>query len=277
MIRWGLEELPPLLMGALRFLFVAFPAIFFVARPKLPFKWLFAYAITISFGQFALLFSAMYLGMPAGLASVVLQAQALFTLIFAMLFLGEHLRIVQCLSLGVALMGLVLLGSEVGGCMTILGFMLTIAAASTWGLGNIINRQIAQHHSVNLVSLVVWAGLIPPIPFMLMSLWFEGPELIVHSLNNMGWQSVGVLAYLSLIASVFGYGGWAYLLKHNPASQVAPLTLLVPGVGLLSAWLILGEQLTLVQILGICVLMLGLMINVFGGRLIQRWRFKTAH
>lgn len=271
-IHWGLEELPPLLLGGLRFLFVAFPAVLFLPRPNLPLRWLLAYALTISFGQFALLFSAIQLGMPAGLASVVLQIQAVFTLLMAMMFLSESLKMVQWIAISVALCGLVLLSIDTEQGMTLIGLILTLAAAFCWAAGNIISRKLIRFGDLNLVGLVVWAGLIPPIPFLAASYWLEGPELIISSLEQATMQSVWVLAYLALIASVFGYGVWAYLLKNNPASQVAPLTLFVPVTGLLSAWIFLDERLTTLQWLGICTVFAGLLLNSFGYLLWQRLR-----
>ena len=269
-IKWGLDGLPPMLLGALRFSLVAFPALLFVKPPQLPLKWLLAYGLTISFGQFVLLFSAMQVGMPAGLASLVLQAQAIFTLIFALIFLGEKWQPQQVWALLVASIGLAVLASQgqdnEAASMTIMGFMLTIAAAAAWGLGNIINRKIGQISSVNLLSLVVWSALIPPLPFLLLSYWLEGPELIVSSLSGIGLQSILAVVYLALVATIFGYSSWAYLLRNYPASQVAPLTLMVPVVGLISAWLLLGETLNSIQAGGIALVMLGLMINSFGSR-----------
>ena len=87
-IKIGLHDMPPMLLGALRFMLAAFPAILFIRRPQIPLRWLLAYGLTISLGQFAFLFYAMSVGMPAGLASLVLQSQAFFTLLFAALFLG---------------------------------------------------------------------------------------------------------------------------------------------------------------------------------------------
>ncbi len=270
-IKWGLDELPPMLLGALRFLLVAFPCVFFISPPKLPLKWILAYGFTISLGQFALLFSAMHLGMPAGLASLVLQAQAIFTLIFALIFLGERWKLQQVIALLIAAAGLTLLALQSpSSSMTLIGFILTIAAAASWGLGNIINRQIGQYGSVNLFSLVVWSALIPPIPFLLLSYWLEGPELMMHSLSNMGYQSMLAILYLAAIATLFGYSSWAYLLKHYPVSEVAPLTLLVPVVGLITAWILLGETLTAWQGVGIVLVMAGLLVNSFGHRLISR-------
>ncbi|TCK02566.1 EamA family transporter [Marinobacterium mangrovicola] len=267
-IRFGLDELPPMLLGALRFSLVAFPAILFFKPPKIPLKLLLAYGGFISLGQFAFLFSAMYFGMPAGLASLVLQSQMLFTMLFALLFLGERLHLPQLISLVVAVAGLFFLAEATPTAdMTLIGFLLTVAAAASWGMGNIVNRHIVQLGPINLMSLVVWGALVPPIPFFLLSLWLEGPTLIMDSLAGMSWKSVASLLYLAAVASLFGYGSWAFLMSRYPASTVAPLTLLVPIVGLLTAWLVLGESVSLSQTLGIVLILLGLMINVFGQRL----------
>jgi len=276
-IRFGLEELPPLLLGALRFALVAFPAIFFVKRPAIPLRLLLSYGITISFGQFALLFLAMHNGMPAGLASLVLQSQMLFTLIFARFLLNERWQLQQFLAIGVAGAGLALLASQTSADqMTFVGFILTIAAASCWGMGNIINRKIAQLGKINLMSLIVWSGLLPIIPFTVASYLFEGPELIVSSLTQASVQSFAVVLYLAAIATLFGYGSWAYLMRHYPASQVAPLTMLVPVVGLLTAWIVLDETLSMIQGTGIALIMAGLMINTFGSRIIKQLKALSA-
>jgi O-acetylserine/cysteine efflux transporter len=275
-IRFGLDELPPLWLGMLRFAALGLIAVVFIKPPKLPIKQMLAYGLTLSFGQFAFLFVAMYYGMPAGLASLVLQSQMLFTLLFARLFLNESWQPQQWLAVVVAIVGLTLLASQTADTqMTTIGFVLTIAAAMCWGVGNIVNRKIASSGNVDLISLVAWGGMIPIIPFAALSLIFEGPELIKESMAAATLNSVWVVLYLSVVASLFGYGVWAYLMRQYPASTVAPLTLLVPIFGLLSAWVLLGEQVNTVQMLGIAILMLGLLINTFGGKVIQRFKKRT--
>ena len=275
-IRFGLDELPPLWLGMLRFAALGLIAVVFIKPPKLPMKQMLAYGLTLSFGQFAFLFVAMYYGMPAGLASLVLQSQMLFTLLFARLFSNESWQPQQWLAVVVAIMGLTLLASQTADTqMTTIGFVLTIAAAMCWGVGNIVNRKIASSGNVDLISLVAWGGMIPIIPFAALSLIFEGPELIMESMAAATLNSVWVVLYLSVVASLFGYGVWAYLMRQYPASTVAPLTLLVPIFGLLSAWVLLGEQVNAVQMLGIAILMLGLLINTFGGKVIQRFKKRT--
>ncbi|MGA4323965.1 EamA family transporter [Ectopseudomonas hydrolytica] len=272
-IKVGLEGMPPMLMGALRFMLAAFPAILLVRRPQVPLRWLLAYGMTISVGQFAFLFYAMHVGMPAGLASLVLQSQAFFTLFFAALFLGERLRGSNLVGLLVAACGLALIGLQSGQAMTLAGFVLTIAAASMWALGNVVTRKLGK---VNLLGLVVWGSLIPPLPFLALSLWLEGQALIGASLRGIGLQSLAVLAYLAFGATLLGYGLWSRLLSRYPASQVAPFSLLVPVVGISSSALLLGERLGSLQVVGAILVMAGLLLNVWGGRLLDSWRQRTV-
>ncbi|HZX51584.1 MAG TPA: EamA family transporter [Pseudomonas sp.] len=268
-IKVGLDDMPPMLLGALRFLLAAFPAILFIKRPQIPLRWLLAYGLTISFGQFAFLFSAMSLGMPAGLASLVLQSQAFFTLLFAVLLLGERLRRTNLFGLLVAAAGLLLIGLQGDRIMTLAGFALTIGAAAMWALGNIITRKLGK---VNLVGLVVWGSLIPPLPFLALSWLLEGPQAMESALRGFGLSSILVLIYLAFGATILGYGLWSRLLSRYPASQVAPFSLLVPVVGLSSAALLLDEHLSGLQLLGALLVMCGLLLNVCGGWLYDRLR-----
>ncbi|MGL4206783.1 MAG: EamA family transporter [Aeromonadaceae bacterium] len=268
-IHVGLVGVPPLLLGALRFLLVALPAVLLVPRPRIPWRWLLAYGLTISFGQFALLFSAMQVGMPAGIASLVLQAQMIFTLLFGALLLRERWQRHQPAALGVASLGLLLLACQQGsGGMTLAGFLLTLGAAASWGLGNIVTRRISQLGPINLLGLVVWGALIPPLPFLLASYWLEGPTLIVYALSHLSWRSLLAILYLALMATIVGYGLWGRLLQRYPVAEVAPLTLLVPVVGLVAARLLLDERLQGGQWLGIALVLCGLVINLFW----PRWR-----
>src|SRR5438105_8517309 len=88
-IEIGLESFPPLLFAALRFGLIAFPAIFFVPRPDVRWPAVVGVGLFICVGQFGLLFVAMNIGLPAGLASVIAPLQPLFTIPFAVVALGE--------------------------------------------------------------------------------------------------------------------------------------------------------------------------------------------
>ena len=270
-IAWGLEGMPPLLMGGLRFLLVASVGSLFFKRPNTPVLWWVAYAVPISFLQFSFLFSAMAFGMPAGLASLALQAQALFTMIFALFLLKESIKVYQIWAFFIAAFGLLFIAlSKDEHTMTALGFGLTMAGAASWALGNISARSISNRGFNSNVNLVIWSAWVPPIPFFICSYFIEGPEQILASLSGFSWGSFGALLYLAVGATITGYGLWSYLLTRYPAGQIAPLSLGVPIVGLSSASLMLGENIIAMQWMGITLVLLGLLLNTFGGRLRRR-------
>lgn len=266
-IKFGLQGVPPLALGALRFVFVAFPAIFFIRRPSVPLHLLVAYGLTISFGQFAFLFSALYAGMPTGLASLVLQVQAFVSLALAAVVFGERFRIWNFVGLALAFvgLGLLVLDSSRGNGAPLIGFVLTLCAATSWAVGNILSKSLGK---VDVLALVVWSALVPIAPFLLASALFEDLSGFVGGLSRLPLVSVGAIAYLSIGASLVGYSIWGHLLASHPVWKIAPLTLLVPLVGLISGWLVFGEKLTIVQIVASAIVLAGLVVNVFGGRVI---------
>ncbi|MGY5367812.1 O-acetylserine/cysteine exporter [Enterobacter oligotrophicus] len=276
-IKMGLHNMPPLMLAGLRFMLVAFPALFFVARPNIPFKLLLGYGLTISFGQFAFLFCAIKFGMPAGLASLVLQAQAFFTIILGAFVFGERLQGKQLAGITLAVFGvLVLIEASLNGQhVALLGFMLTLAAGLSWACGNIFNKLIMQHDARPAVmSLVVWSALIPIVPFMAASFILDGPDAMLSSLVEIDITTIMSLIYLAFVATIVGYGIWGSLLGRYETWRVAPLSLLVPVVGLASAAILLDEKLSALQLLGAVLIMAGLYINIFGLRVRRTARVK---
>jgi len=271
-IKAGVAEVPPLLLGALRFLAAALPAVAFFRAPRLPLRFYLAYGLSIAVGQFAFLFTAIHIGMPSGLASLVLQSQAFFTMLFAAVYLGERWRASQLAGLLLAAGGLALIGSAHGASMPLAGFLLTLAAAVSWAIGNIVSRGLAKHGPVNLLAFMVWASLVPPLPFLGLSLLIEGPQAIASALTGFSLRSGLAVLYLAWAATLLGYGLWSHLMSRYPANQVAPFPLLVPLVGLSAGWLVYGEALQPVHFAGGGLLMLGLLVNLFGHHLLARVR-----
>lgn len=269
-IKIGVETIPPMLLGALRFVFVAFPAVFFVPRPRVNWKYLLGYSTTICFLQFSFLFVGIYLGMPAGLASLVLQAQAFLTVLIAALVLREAIRLHHVFGMVLAIVGLVMLDKGTSGtAVPLIGLVLTLLSALAWAVGNVILKCAG---AVSMMSLVVWGALLPPIPFLLMSVLFEGPDAMLQAIVHFNWRAVAVVAYLSGLATLVGYVLWGRLLSRHPVARVAPLSLLIPVVGLLCADWFLGERLGAWQWAGGAVVLIGLIVNLFGGRWLARLR-----
>ncbi|MBO0516007.1 EamA family transporter [Streptomyces beijiangensis] len=237
----GLAHFPPLLFSALRFLVAALPAVFFVGRPKVAWKWIVGVGLALGVGKFGLLFIGMNQGMGAGLPSLVLQVQAVFTALFAAAVLGERLPRVRVAGMAVALAGIAVAAVGEGLDGAVLGFVLVVAAAAFWGVSNVLTRKAAPPDPLNFM---VWVSTVPVLPLLALSLLFEGPRADAEALSGLDWSGAGTIVFVAWVSTVFGFGAWGFLLRHHPANSVAPFTLLVPVFGMSSAALFLHERLT---------------------------------
>ncbi len=259
----ALADFPPLLLAALRFMLAALPVVF-LPRPAVAWPLLAAIAATLFVGQFVFLFPAMAVGMPPGLASIALQVQAFITIAISVAVLGERPTPRQLAGAAVALLGLILVGSTVGTAgVTLAGFGLLLAAAFCWASGNVLVKRAGK---VDMLPLMSWLSLIAAPPLLLLSLVFEGPTAIGNAFQHANWLTVGAVLYIAFVSTTFGYAVWGHLLKLYPAAIAAPISLLVPVSGILSAALLLGERFGPLRLAGMALILLALVILLSGPR-----------
>jgi O-acetylserine/cysteine efflux transporter len=264
-IKTALKDFPPLLLCALRFLFVAIPAVFFIKRPKVPWRQLVVYGVTMFGLHFGFLFLGMRLGMSAGLTSLTIQTQVFVTIALAAFALKERPTPAQILGAAIAFGGLALVGVHTGGDVSLAGFLCVLLAACSWGYANLISKRLGK---VNALGLVVWGGLVVPLPMLTASALFEGPELIGRSLTHVGvWPALS-LAFIVYVSTLVGFSLWSWLLARHAAAVIAPFALLVPVAGMLSSALVLGEALPVWKFQAAGLVIAGLAVNVFGPRLL---------
>ncbi len=265
-IEVGLRDLPPLLLAALRFVFVAFPAVFLIRRPKVPWRLVVAFGLFLGVGQFGLLFVGMDLGMPAGLASLVLQCQAIFTIAFAAVVLAERPGARTLAGGTVAFAGIAIVGAGRSAGVPLAGLLLCIAAAASWGAANVVTRVARPPDAL---AMLVWASLVPPLPLLALSAAFEGPTEMADAITGVGPEGVLSLLYLVVPTTLFGFGVWTSLLRRHPAGVVAPFSLLVPLFGMSAAWIALGERPNATELAGGAVVLAGLAL--VNAPLPRRW------
>src|SRR5690606_30050169 len=201
-IKIGLAGVPPMLLASLRYLAAAVPAVFLVPRPKAPARLWVVYGLTVGVGQCGALFWAMGRGMPAGLASVVLQSQAFFTLLFAAALLKERIRAPELAGIAVSGAGLVAIAMSLSrGAANIppSAFLLSLSAAAFWGISNIVVRRAVeaaaqQGASLDMLGLVVWSSLVPPIPLSLLALLLHSPPMVARAFTQMEAASLFAIA-----------------------------------------------------------------------------------
>ncbi|MCC2336545.1 EamA family transporter [Cellulomonas wangsupingiae] len=244
-IHLSLQQFPPFLLVALRFAVIAVPTVLLVPRPRVAWRWLLGYGAGFGVLQFVFLYLAMDTGMPTGLASLVLQSSAPFTVVLAGLLLHERLTARQGAGVAIAVVGLggiAAYRAGLDGGAALLPVVLTLCGGLGWAFGNLCNRQ-AQADSA--FRLMLWMSVVPPLPLLALSLAVEGPDAIASSFRGLttptGLAALGGLAFTVLIATVVGTGVWTWLMARHPSSVVAPFSMLVPVVGIAASWLLLDE------------------------------------
>ncbi|MGQ0580598.1 MAG: EamA family transporter [Reyranella sp.] len=259
-IRFGLDEFPPFAFATWRFVLCALPVLF-VARPQnISWATLAGIGGFMFGGQFVFLFFAMQAGLPPGLTSVLVQLQGPLTVVLAALFLREHATRAQWLGLAAAAVGVVLISQSVDGTASVFAVGLALLSALTWAVGNLFFRSA---RGASMFAVTVWASVLPPIPFALMSLIVEGPDALLIPILHPSWRGWFVLFYTVVPVMWLGYLIWGTLLRTYPAGKVGPISLLVPCAALLFASLLVDEPIGGLRLLGVIVVLGGVAIGVF--------------
>lgn len=251
----GLESFPPLLFVAIRFALIALPGLLIVGRPGVGVRNVLLVGTFLCAGQFGLLFVAIDQGMPAGLASLVLQLQVLFTIVLAFLILKERVSRLQVAGSAVALGGMAVIAAGRSGGVPLGALALTVLAAASWGVGNVLTRR-AQ--AKDAAALLVWSSLVPPLPLLALSFAMEGRSRITSAFTHLDAGGVLALLYVVIVSTAFGFGAWTWLLRTHPAARVVPFALVVPVAGLLSAWIAPGERPNGAELAGSAIVLAGL-------------------
>ncbi|WP_424465866.1 EamA family transporter [Pseudoclavibacter helvolus] len=259
-IHASLEQFPPFFLIALRFGFLAIPTMLFIPRPNVKLRWLIGYGLGFGTLQFVGLYLGMTAGFPTGLASLVLQMSAPFTVLLGAIFLREKLTTRRVVGIALAVAGLLLVGVARGGAGSWWPFLLVVIGAFGWAIGNISSRLAEPPKPLHLT---MWMAVVPPIPMLAVSLLVEGPEQIWMSLAT-AWTVAALPAWVGLVytivlGTVLGSGIWVWLMKRHPAGVVAPFSMLIPVVGISTAWLVLGERPGPLELVGGAIVLFGVL------------------
>lgn len=260
-IKLGVRDVPPLLLTGFRFLLAAFPAVLFVKWPTSRWQFVAAYGLFIGIMQFGFLFVALKHGLPAGLASVVIQSQVFITVGLAAALFGERLQSHQIFGAVVAFAGVTLIAWTRWSGSGFVPLLLCLAAAVSWSFGNMVSKQSGE---ANPLGFIVWASAVAPLPLFALSWLLEDHGEITSALSSPGWTAVVGVLFLAWPATIFGFGTWSWLLGRYTASQVTPFALLVPVFGMAGGIVFLAEQIEPLAMFGSALIMTGFAISIFG-------------
>jgi O-acetylserine/cysteine efflux transporter len=260
--RLALDELSPALMTAMRFAIAALPCLF-VRRPNVPWSVLIAISATLFLGQFLAQSWAIAHGVPVGLASVIVQSQALFTVAFAVLAFREIPARMQIAGIGVAATGLLMICGTVGFDFSVGAFAVLMISPGSFAIGNLLLRQARE---VPMFDLFAWLCLVPPLPLLALAFAVDGPRATWLSLSQMsatGWIS---MLFVGAISTCIAYWLWGRLLRDHTAAQVVPFALLVPFIGAAASSVVFGETFGPLRLAGMVTVVGGIAIMLLSKR-----------
>lgn len=256
-VKMGVQTVNPLMYTAWRYIFV-WPLVFFMPRPQTSWKNIVLVSVATC-SVTTLTTTVLYLGVGAGLASVVLQTQVFFTALVAFILWREKPTRNSWIGMTIAFLGVSCIALRMGTHVSYLGVFLMFLAALCWAFMNVAFRQVQKQ--VNLLHLIVWGSLIIPLPLMVLSTVFYGMESTLS--NPLDFPPVTLISilYSGFISGLGGNICTGTLLKHYHATTVAPFMMLVPVSGLVFAYFILGETLTWLSASGCILVLVGLALN----------------
>lgn len=271
-IKLGLSSVEPFTLAGIRFTLCALPLLLLIKKPDVPWRYLISYGLVFGIGLWGLVNLGIRTGLSAGIASLLLQFSAFFTLLLGHLVLKESLSRYQIAGFMIACGGLLSIVFITDGSVTFSGMLLVLAGAFAWSIANIINKKAGTRQ---VFAFLVWSSAFSPVPLFLLDWLANGTHGYMSLVSHMDARALLSVLFQVYPNTLFGYWVWNSLLKRYPVSTVAPLSLLVPVFGLLGSRVIMGETLSQVKILALLLIISGLVVGLYGRRLarfIAEWR-----
>jgi O-acetylserine/cysteine efflux transporter len=266
-IKIGLESFAPFTLCALRFLLAGFPLILFFPFPKIPKGRLFLYSFCIGVLQYALMFWAIQLKLPAGLSSVLIQAQVYITIFMAYLYFKERVTLIQIIGFGISAAGLVLVGFDYFKAAQPIGFILILLSALFWSAGNVLLKTFKIS---DFAGFIAWTSFISALPLLVISFLVDGSEQIITQIRHASLASWLALAFMAFFATFTAFTLFSKMMLKLPSGKVMPFGTLVPIFGLSSNALFLGERLPSKILLGAVLVIVGLLVTIILNNLAAR-------
>jgi O-acetylserine/cysteine efflux transporter len=260
--RLALDELPPTLMTTLRFAIAAVPCLF-VRKPDVSWPLLVAISATLFLGQFLAQAFGIAHGVPVGLASVIVQSQALFTVAFAVVAFGEVPTRMQIIGIGVAAVGLLMICGTVGYDFSVGAFAVLMISPVVFAIGNLLLRPA---RNVPMFDLFAWLCLVAAVPLAALTLITDGPQPAWHALVNMSPTGIVSILAIGAVSTSIAYWLWGRLLRDHTAAQVVPFALLVPFVGAAASSMVFGERFGPLRLAGMVTVVCGIAIMLLSKR-----------
>jgi O-acetylserine/cysteine efflux transporter len=258
----GMREVPFLTYGWFRFVLSSIP-IFFIKRPTVGLKPLFLIGLFNGVIHPILILMAIDVGLSAGLAALLLQIQAFFTVLLSMIVFKTKPKKQEMWGMAISFLGIIILAIERGGHMSMWGLIFMIISSFFMAWTNILYRQSGQFDPL---ALAVWMSAVPAIMLMPVNGVIHGASETWHLISNLSPLTWGCFFFTAALSTGLGTTLWARLFQLYPPEKVIPFSLMIPVFGILSSWIVFDEAITWGMSGAMAIVFVGLIINQFPQR-----------
>jgi O-acetylserine/cysteine efflux transporter len=253
----ALAHFPPLFMMAMTYGVTALCLARNLREIRTPFWTLFALASMVATIQAGLIFSGLA-RLPASTAVLVLQLQVPFSVLFAWPLAGERPTLARMVGTLLAFVGVVIVAGAPDTAAPWGPVALVTAGSAFWSAGQVVARRFGRDQGSALTAGIA-AMAVPQM--LLASLLLEAGQ--VGSVLTASFRDWLALAVFALAGFVAAYSIWYGLLRRFRIEQVIPFTLLMPVVGVVLGMVLLGESVSVGELVGGAVILAGLAVVVF--------------
>jgi len=206
--------------------------------------------------NFAILWAMLFLAayrLPGGVAATITSVQPLFVVFLASFFLGSAVRALSVVAAVVGIGGVALLVLTPNAALDALGIAAAFAAAVSMAFGTVLSRR--WQPPVSALAFTAWQLTAGGLLLLPVALWLEPPLPALSAANWIGF------AWLGLVGAALTYIVWFRGVARLESSAIAPLTFLSPVTAVILGWALLGQSLSVLQVVGILVVIASIWLS----------------
>jgi drug/metabolite transporter (DMT)-like permease len=185
----------------------------------------------------------------AGKTAVLIYTMPFWLLLFAWVGLGERIRGLQWVAVTASAVGLVFILEPWAARGSVLSSALALASGAIWAVSAVVAKRLRARVALDLLSLTAWQMLFGALLLIVLALVVPASRPV-----ELNAYFIGALAYNAILGTGLAWVLWLYVLDKLPAGVAGLSSLAIPAVGVLSAWIELGERPSHSEIIGMSVI-----------------------
>jgi drug/metabolite transporter (DMT)-like permease len=193
------------------------------------------------------------IGGGAGKMALIAYTMPFWVIPLAWILLGEKPASRQWLFIALAACGLVLIFEPWRVQPALFSALVALAGGFCWAMGTVLSKKQFQTTGVSLLRLTTWQMAFGSVILLILA------QVIPERATEFNAAFLAAFAYNALLSTSLAWVLWLFVVKRLPANIAGLGSLIAPLVGVLCAWLLLGEVPDTAEFAGIAMIAIALL------------------